>query len=140
MDIKKIFNNIFIIIYPFILVITMLFNSSLNEQIITFNINKFQFVFFILAYFFVFALFIFNFFIKRESFHIVSLIIGLIEIILLQIPQISIRISHKLHAVIHGQIQLSIFIFGTLLTLYIIMSIMFFKIKEEQKINKRITS
>ncbi|KNF09412.1 hypothetical protein CLPU_3c01900 [Gottschalkia purinilytica] len=129
---KKILNNIFLIVYPFLLLITMLYNFSLKDQIIRFNINKFQFIVFILVYFVMFALFIFNFFIKKESFHIVSLIIGLIEIILLQIPQILLRISHNLYSVIYGQIQLNIFIFGTLLTLYILMFIMYHKVKQEK--------
>lgn len=130
MNKKSLFNNIFLIIYPVILVIFMLYNISLNDQIKKFNINKFQFISFYMLYFLMFALFIFNFFIKKEIFHIASLIIGLVEIILLQIPQILLKVSHSLYSVIYGQIQLNTFICGTLLTLYIIMFIMYYKFKK----------
>lgn len=127
MNKKNIFNNIFLIIYPIIILISMFFNSSLHEQIIKFNINKLQFIVFILIYFSIFALFIYKFFVKKENFHIVSLIIGIIMVIIIQIPQVLLMISHNLFNIVYGQLQLEIFMFGTLLTLYIMMMIMYYK-------------
>ncbi|MDY7881617.1 hypothetical protein U0C51_17605, partial [Clostridioides difficile] len=60
-------------------------------------------------------------------FHIVSLIIGMFLIIIIQIPQVLLTISHNLFSIVYGQFQLDIFIFGTLLTLYIIKIIMYYK-------------
>ncbi|HAU5036133.1 TPA: hypothetical protein JD173_18565, partial [Clostridioides difficile] len=68
MNKKNIFNDMFLIVYPIIILISMFFNSLLHEQILRFNINKLQFMVFILVYFFIFALFIYKFFIKKESF------------------------------------------------------------------------
>lgn len=130
MDTKKIINNVFLILYPFILPITMLYSSLLNDQINNNNINIFQLIFFLLVYFLIFSLFIFVYFIKKEGFYKVSLIVGIIELILLQIPQILLKISFKLYSIIYGQIQLNIFITGTLLTLYIINFIMNYKKKD----------
>lgn len=127
MNKENILNNIFLIIYPFLVLIAMFFNSSLYEQIIRFNINKLQFLIFILVYFLIFALFIYKFFIKKESFHIISLIIGIICIIIMQIPQVLLKISHNLFNIVYNQLQLEIFMFGTILTLYIIMIIMYYK-------------
>lgn len=127
MNKKNIFNDMFLIIYPIIILIFMFFSSLLHEQIIRFNINKLQFMVFILVYFLIFALFIYKFFIKKESFHIVSLITGMFLIIIIQIPQVLLMISHNLFSIVYGQFQLEIFMFGTLLTLYIIMIIMYYK-------------
>lgn len=127
MNKKNIFNDMFLIIYPIIILIAMFFNSLLHKQIIRFNINKLQFMVFILVYFLIFALFIYKFFIKKESFHIVSLIIGMFLIIIIQIPQVLLMISHNLFSIVYGQLQLEIFMFGTLLTLYIVMIIMYHK-------------
>lgn len=120
-------NNMFLIIYPFILLLTMSYNLSLKEQIIKLNINKFQLISFLLVYFLIFALFMFKFFIKNGNFDLVALIIGSIEIILLQVPPILLKISHNLYSIMYGQIQLTIFMFGTLLTLYIVMFIMYYQ-------------
>ncbi|VIG67683.1 Uncharacterised protein [Clostridioides difficile] len=126
----------FLIVYPIIILISMFFNSLLHEQILRFNINKLQFMVFILVYFFIFALFIYKFFIKKESFHIVSLIIGMFLIIIIQIPQVLLTISHNLFSIVYGQFQLDIFIFGTLLTLYIIILLCIIKkIIKKQEIN-----
>lgn len=127
MNKKNIFNNMFLIIYPVIILISMFFNSLLHEQIIRFNINKLQFIIFILVYFLIFSLFIYKFLIKKESFHIASLIIGMFLIIIIQIPQVLLMISYNLFSIVYGQLQLEIFMFGTLLTLYIIMIIMYYK-------------
>lgn len=118
---KKIFTSLFIIIYPWLLLISMVYYQSLNNQIGKFEINIFQIIGFFLIYFFVFAAFIFLFFIKKESFYKVALIIGLMEIILIQVPQILLKVSYNIFLVIYGQMPYNIFIFGTLLTLYIVM-------------------
>ncbi|MGO0896280.1 hypothetical protein V438_10865, partial [Clostridioides difficile] len=64
---------------------------------------------------------------KKESFHIVSLIIGMFLIIIIQIPQVLLTILHNLFSIVYGQFQLDIFMFGTLLTLYTIIIIMYYK-------------
>ncbi len=57
-------------------------------------------------------------------------------IIIIQIPQVLLTISHNLFSIVYGQFQLDIFIFGTLLTLYIIKIIMYYKENhKKQEIN-----
>lgn len=126
MNKKYIFNNIFLIIYPFILLVSVLCNSFFHEKITKNNLNIFQLICLIIIYFLIFSLFIFIFFIKKDNFHIIPLIIGLIEIIALLVPHFLLKISNNLFSVIYEQLQLSIFMFGTLLTLYTIILIMFF--------------
>ncbi len=116
----------FLIVYPIIILISMFFNSLLHEQILRFNINKLQFMVFILVYFLYLHCLYISFY-KKESFHIVSLIIGMFLIIIIQIPQVLLTILHNLFSIVYGQFQLDIFMFGTLLTLYTIIIIMYYK-------------
>lgn len=129
---NKILSNLFLIIYPELLLIIMYLNFCLTEYF-KYNFSGFltilyQYMLLYSVYFLVQVLFIYCFFYKKASYSIASVIIGVVQIILFHVPQLIFGVFTKILgayyiSAIYSQIQLNLVIFGTLLGLYIILFI-----------------
>lgn len=120
---KRLLYDTFIVIYPFVTVLYLYFASIIIKKIQIGEIHYFSANAFHIPFLLILACFLLFFFIKRNKSHNVSLIIGMAEIVFLQIPQIVRLISFNLYHVLYNQILLSGLIFGTIFTFYIVLLI-----------------
>jgi len=114
----EIYANLLLIIFPIIIVVNLIINYHSYEAILY---NKISFIGLItinIPYFFVLAVFVYVLFIKKIEYNLWILIIGLCEIIILQMPCILLKISYVLFVKMFSQAPLNLILFGSAFVLY----------------------
>lgn len=125
---KSTLNNSFIILYPLLLIIMQNVNLYFNDEIIKNNVNYFEFIVCNFIYFLILGLFVYFYYVKKVHFHVASLVVGILEIVAIQIIAI---LSIKEYLNIFSQLQLNIYIYNSLLALYIVLLISQLKCKNK---------
>lgn len=109
-------NNIFLIIYPEMLLKILFLDYDLSDSFrlgVNFYTIYYRYILLYAMYLLIFMLFLFIFIIKKGDFNIISIVIGMVQFVVLQV----------FVSVTYGQIQLSLIIFGTLFSLYLVLLI-----------------
>jgi len=119
---KKIVNNSFLMAYPVLILIILMYNNSLREQFMrNFVINPIHLIVLSLVYFSLFAYLIFSFLMRKEEFNLICLVIGLIEIILISLPKFVFILSFNLANAIYSNAILTYWNFGIIFIIYLLM-------------------
>lgn len=114
--------NTFIVLFPLITFIFLYINSLFFKHIKT---GKFPVAIYLLmvAYFAIFFLFLYFFIIKKVHYTKISLIIGSILIILLQIPQMILNLSYSFKEILFGDSILTGYVLNAIFVVYLILAI-----------------
>jgi len=108
-----IYANLLLIIFPIVIVLNLIINYHSSKAILYNKISFIGLIIINIPYFFVLAVFVYVLFIKKIEYNLWILIIGLCEIIILQMPRILLNISYELFVKMFSQASLNQILFGS---------------------------
>jgi|GEM_PF-1830280 len=124
-----IYANLLLIIFPIVIVLNLIINYHSSKAILYNKISSIGLITVNIPYFFVLAVFVYVLFIKKIEYNLWILIIGLCEIIILQMPRILLKISYELFVKMFSQASLNQILFGSAFVLYALLLLQSLKSK-----------
>ena len=124
-----IYANLLLIIFPIVIVLNLIINYHSSKAILYNKISSIGLITVNIPYFFVLAVFVYVLFIKKIEYNLWILIIGLCEIIILQMPRMLLKISYELFVKMFSQASLNQILFGSAFVLYALLLLQSLKSK-----------
>lgn len=124
---KKILTNLFVTIYPLLLFLVIFFINPTARELQRGIWDYTGVIIRYCAFFLLVLIFVYISYIKKSDYHLASITVGLVISVLILIPDIIFLMPVDVWSHIFMDIQVYIVMYGTIITLYLGLLIIYFK-------------